>query len=208
MMNPEDFKACFADFTPLRSTPDPELIPSVVFMLFHDPGQWKILAIQKTNTRGYPWANQVALPGGHVDPDDSSQLAAAFRELEEETGIVPDEVDVYGSFGFFSTLKHRKQTDPAGFVPPPGWIGRDMEVFAGHWKHPRTLSLHSMEIARFLFLSVGDLMNTHRSRFAGRLPDVSELSYPVENTCVWGATARILHSVLEHLNDRGICDFS
>lgn len=39
------------------------------------------------------------LPKGHVDPGESD-LEAAFRELEEETGISADEVEVDSSFLF------------------------------------------------------------------------------------------------------------
>ena len=39
------------------------------------------------------------LPKGHVDPGESD-LEAAFRELEEETGIAESEVDLDPSFVF------------------------------------------------------------------------------------------------------------
>lgn len=38
--------------------------------------------------RGWPpYKGKLALPGGHVDPEDASPLAAAVRELYEETRV-------------------------------------------------------------------------------------------------------------------------
>jgi peroxisomal coenzyme A diphosphatase NUDT7 len=182
-MGPDDLKRLFSSLTPCRPAGEPGMTPTVVFLLFLNPGDWRILMIQKTNTDGYPWANQVALPGGHVDEGDASPLAAAFRELEEETGITAAEVDVFGSLGHFPTIANK-----------------DIEAFAGFWRSPRPLQVASTEIARVLELGLPATLAWHRDRgYAGRLPSVEELTYPVDDTRVWGATARVLHCVCERI---------
>ena len=54
--------------------------PACVFLLFFNLETPRILAIQKSDTEGYPWRNQVALPGGHesriVTPRDAAVLAS------------------------------------------------------------------------------------------------------------------------------------
>ena len=75
-----------------------------VFLLLFDPARPSILMIQKTDSEGYPWRNQVALPGGHLDDGDASPLEGAFRELKEETEISRDRVVYLGSLGHFQTI--------------------------------------------------------------------------------------------------------
>ncbi|MBU1241941.1 CoA pyrophosphatase [Myxococcota bacterium] len=182
-MDAGELKRIFSLLTPCRAQCAPGMTPTVVFLLFFRPGDWQILTIQKTNTTGYPWANQVALPGGHVDPGDASPLSAAFRELEEETGIRASELEVFGSMGHFPTIANK-----------------DIEVFAGYWKLPRLLEVASTEISRVLELPLHAALQTHRALgYAGRLPSVEELAYPVDDTRIWGATARIIHCACEHL---------
>ena len=81
--------------------------PACVFLLVFDLEEPHILAIQKADSEGYPWRNQVALPGGHLDAEDVTPLDGAFRELEEELGISRDQVEFIGSLGYFQTINSR-----------------------------------------------------------------------------------------------------
>jgi 8-oxo-dGTP pyrophosphatase MutT (NUDIX family) len=182
-MEPGELAHIFSTITPCHADRAPGSTPTVVFLLFFRPQDWQILTIQKTNTAGYPWANQIALPGGHIDAGDASPLAAAFRELQEETGIEASEVDLFGSIGHFATIANK-----------------DIEGFAGYWKHPRPLQIATTEISRVLELPLREALQEHRARgYAGRRPPVEELAYTIDDTRIWGATARIIHCVCEHL---------
>jgi 8-oxo-dGTP pyrophosphatase MutT (NUDIX family) len=157
--------------------------PACVFLLVFDLEEPHVLAIQKADSEGYPWRNQVALPGGHLDAEDVSPLDGAFRELEEEMDIRRDQVEFIGSLGHFQTINHR-----------------DIEVFAGVWKARGPMRHDPAEISRILKIPLRVLVRTHISKnFHGRKPDVDELRYPFEDVVIWGATARILHHFIELL---------
>ena len=171
----------------ISSDPSPErpagrnYKPACVFLLMFDFEEPYILAIQKTDSEGYPWRNQVALPGGHLDAEDASPLEGAFRELEEEMGIRRDQVVFLGSMGHFQTINHR-----------------DIEVFTGLWKAVGPVRHDPAEISRILKIPMRVLVQTHNTKnFHGRIPDVDELRYPYEDVVIWGVTARILHHLIE-----------
>ncbi|MFZ3045598.1 MAG: CoA pyrophosphatase [Desulfatirhabdiaceae bacterium] len=174
----------------IQETLHPELpensnyLQACVFLLvFERLGRLFVLAIQKTDTEGYPWRNQVALPGGHVDPNDDTPLDACFRELEEELCITRDQVTLTGSLGHFQTIKNH-----------------NIEAFSGFWNDKGRICHKANEISRVLDIPVSDLMKVHIDRqFHGYIPDVFELQYPVQDVTIWGVTARILHHFLEML---------
>jgi len=157
--------------------------PTCVFLLLFKAEEPHILAIQKTDSEGYPWRNQVALPGGHLEKEDASPLAGAFRELEEETQISRNQVEFIGSLGHYQTIN-----------------GRDIEAFIGMWDATGPVRHDPSEIARILNLPLRALFQTHHAgNFHNRIPSIDELRYPFEDVVIWGATARILHQLIELL---------
>ena len=157
--------------------------PACVFLLMFCLEEPYILAIQKADSEGYPWRNQVALPGGHLDAEDASPLEGAFRELEEEMSISRDQVEFLGSMGHFQTINNR-----------------DIEVFTGLWRAAEPVRHDPAEISRILKIPMRVLVQTHNTKkFHGRIPDIDELRYPFEDVVIWGATARILHHFIELL---------
>ena len=157
--------------------------PTSVFLLLFNLTEPHILAIQKTDSEGYPWRNQVALPGGHLEKDDTSPLEGAYRELEEETGIGRDQVELIGSLGHYQTIN-----------------GRDIQAFIGVWDATGPVQYDPSEIARILKIPLRTLVQTHHAgKFHNRTPTIDELRYPFEDIVIWGATARILHHLIELL---------
>jgi 8-oxo-dGTP pyrophosphatase MutT (NUDIX family) len=157
-------------------------VPASVFLLLFDRPDPHILAIQKSDTEGYPWRNQVALPGGHVESTDADPVAAAFRELEEELNISQDQVDFIGSLGHFQTI-----TRP-----------RDIEAFIGLWNGKGSVRFDATEIARILEIPLKTLVGIHQAKhYHDREMNTHEVEYPFGDVVIWGATAKILHRFIE-----------
>lgn len=157
--------------------------PTSVFLLvFFKDNLPFILAILKSDTPGYPWRNQVALPGGHMDKTDTNLLETAYRELKEEIGIEKDHVELIGSMGHFQTIGHK-----------------DIEVFMGFWNCYRdTITYDSKEISKILEIPIETLLKKHLSSlFCGHIPGIEKLLYPFEEVVIWGVTARIFHYFIE-----------
>ena len=178
---------CLKTIVDAAEHPEPprggEFQPTSVFLLVFDKIKPQILAIQKADTEGYPWRNQVALPGGHIDPQDRSAVDAGFRELQEELAIPRDQVDYVGCLGHFQTINHK-----------------DIQAFVGLWSGNGTIRHNPGEISRTLKIPLETLVNIHLAQgYHGQLPDIYTLLYPYQDVTIWGVTAKILHHFIEVL---------
>jgi len=159
-----------------------------VCLLLLERTETAVLAIEKTDSEGYPWRGQVALPGGRIDPADQSPADAALRELREELGIDRSEVEVLGCLGHFQTATSKN----------------DLEVLVGRWMRPSEVHADAREVARVLEIPLSDLTESHCASGFRSQPVSSignALVYEVCEAKVWGVTARILHHFLELVLD-------
>ncbi len=155
--------------------------PTCVFLLIFNKPEPHLLAILKADTEGYPWRNQVALPGGHIEAHDASPIDAVFRELKEELNIPREQVELIGSMGHFQTINRK-----------------DIEVFIGLWNGLGPVRYETREIAKVLEIPLQVLVNIHLSKhYHGQRNDLQQFVYPIDDLTIWGATARILHYFIE-----------
>lgn len=143
----------------------------------------KLVFIQKADVKGYPWANQMAFPGGHKDKNDVTTEQTALRELREEMDINPENVKMLGSLGHFQTINNK-----------------DIEAFVGFWNEKEDIHHDITEISRVFCIPLSYLISVHKENNYHQQPvNVLELSYPFEDVVIWGATAKILHHFIESL---------
>lgn len=164
--------------------PDPFYLASVILLLYEKGSEPYVLLVLKTETLGYPWSNQVALPGGHMDDQDASSLDTALRELSEELGITSAHLEVAGTMGHFFTIRQTV-----------------IECFVAVWDGENPgFRFDDREIARIIEVPLSTLRRIHEDGgFSGRIPDMGELTYPYDGVVIWGVTARMIHFLLEHV---------
>jgi 8-oxo-dGTP pyrophosphatase MutT (NUDIX family) len=131
-------------------------------------------------------AGQISFPGGKRDPEDADAAACAIRETSEELGIAPANVEVLG-------LLHDVPT-PTGFVITP---------VVGVVRGPLELVPSVDEVASVFLCEMDELANPQRYANGGVRSflgvSYSMHEYQWEQHRIWGATARMVHELLEML---------
>ena len=129
-------------------------------------------------------AGEISFPGGIGHPDDRDPLETALRETEEELGLPRHAVDVLGSLEPLRTFT-------TGFVIVP---------FVGVLREEPHFTPNPAEISEVLRFPISKLMEAEREvDFSNDGATYFGFVYEVDGKTIWGATARILHSLLELL---------
>jgi 8-oxo-dGTP pyrophosphatase MutT (NUDIX family) len=167
--------------------PDP--IPAAVLVALVDrPEGLSVLLTQRASQLANH-AAQISFPGGRLEDTDADVAGAAVREAQEEIGLDPARVRVFGYLpdhlvfsGFRVTPVLSLVTPPIALVPNPAEVAEVFEVPVSH---------------------VFDVSN-HKARLR-RVGDEDMLLYdiPWQGQNIWGATAGMLltlvHMVEEEL---------
>ena len=165
--------------------PDP-VAAAVLVALVDRPEGLSVLLTERASQLA-KHAAQISFPGGRLEDTDADIASAALREAQEEIGLDPSRVRVFGYLpdhlvfsGYRVTPVLSLVTPPLALVPNPAEVAAVFEVPVSH---------------------VFDAGN-HKARLR-RVGDEDMLLYdiPWEGQNIWGATAGMLltfvHMVLE-----------
>jgi 8-oxo-dGTP pyrophosphatase MutT (NUDIX family) len=129
-------------------------------------------------------AGEISFPGGRQDEPDEDLRTTALREAEEEIGLPASEVELVGALPPVGTFVTGYRTYP--------FVGL---IRSGHeWLPQET------EVAQVLEFSLRDLAAGHEmKRLVRKGVPIKTPTYTVDGHLVWGATGRIVQSLLERL---------
>jgi 8-oxo-dGTP pyrophosphatase MutT (NUDIX family) len=129
-------------------------------------------------------AGEISFPGGRQDHPEEDLRSTALREAEEEIGLDPAGVELVGA------------------LPPVGTFvtGYRIFPFVGLIEPGQAWRPQASEVAEVLEFPLADLIRGHQmQRLLRKGVPIKTPTYTVDGHLVWGATARIVQSLLERL---------
>ncbi|MEI2717953.1 MAG: CoA pyrophosphatase [Candidatus Nanopelagicales bacterium] len=156
--------------------------PGAVLMLFGEAEHGRDLLLIERAATMRSHAGQPAFPGGAIDADDADAIAAALREAEEETGLDPRGVTVFGAL-------------PDLWLPPSGFV---VTPVLGWWSTPSPVSAADpAEVASVHRVRIEDLLDP-RNRVEVRHPlGYVGPGFEVNDLLVWGFTAGLISRLFD-----------
>ena len=124
---------------------------------------------------------QISLPGGRIEPGDSTPAAAALREASEEVGLPPERVDILGCLPRYRTVSDYCVHPFVGWVEPPLTLVPDEREVADAFLVPLQFVIDPINHLRESLWRDGQEHCYYVLPYPGRR--------------IWGATAAILVSL-------------
>ena len=161
---------------------------SVLVGLFDQNNETHVAFIRRASTlRAH--SGEIAFPGGAADVSDVSPIVTALREAQEEIGLDPSRVDVLGIMAPVFTVVSNFLITPVVAYLPEG---------------PGKLQLQMSEVAEIILLPLQGLANPaiyHTEQWMQDNVPHTVYFFDYASYRIWGATARMLNTLLELLRD-------
>ena len=162
----------------------PLVAASVLIGLCEREGRMALLLTKRASSLRQH-SGEWSFPGGRRDPEDATALDVALREAHEEVGLEPSDLSAFGLFSRVPTI-----------------TGFEMSVFVGEFPYPYTLVPSEAEIERIGLFDLDAFIAPDVHSIAIEQED--GMAYPihvyaVDTDPVWGATAFVVHTLLDFL---------
>lgn len=158
--------------------------PASVLVPIVDRAEPMVLLTQRTAELA-SHAGQVAFPGGKIDPNDESPVAAALREAREEVGLAATLVEPIGYLDLYLTFSGFRILPTVARVKPN-----------------LTITMNPSEVTETFEVPLEFLMNpTNHQRKTRDWKGIPRDYYaiPYGERYIWGITAGILRNLYERV---------
>lgn len=162
-------------------------LAAVLLPLFGSLADPELLLFERS-AHVFEHKGEICFPGGSCEPGDRGPVEAALREAHEELGVSPELVSVIG-------LLDDVETTVSNYTITP---------VVGHLSGNPALVSDPLEVARIIKVPLARLLapgveSSEQAEYQG----VRKLryAYTFDGNRVWGATARIIHSLVELLRE-------
>jgi 8-oxo-dGTP pyrophosphatase MutT (NUDIX family) len=183
----ERLEQALVDYNP-RKIDHPTASAAAVLILIQDRlGEPHIVFTERTNHVEHH-KGQMCFPGGACDDADDNCEKTALRETYEEIGVGMEHVRVVGHLDDMITISNFRVTPVVGFLE--------------HDEAPYPYAINDREVSRVVEVPLGYLMEEGNMELEVREHQGREVLVPAftyDGHRIWGATARMLHQLIELL---------
>ncbi len=159
---------------------------SAVFILFfEEDSKTKVIFIRRSNYVGIH-AGQIAFPGGRFEDKDIELKNTALREVQEEIGIPPNEIELLGRLSDI-------------YLPPSNF---NLSVFVGFLTQKPVYQPDSREVAEVIEVDMDNFYAENviqEKEFFVPSNNYSVVApyYNVKNAEIWGASAMVMTELMD-----------
>ncbi len=169
-----------------RELPLEGMRSSAVMLLLYEQGGREHVLFQVRTQQVAHHKGEISLPGGAEDPGDATPLRTALRETQEEIGVAPEHIEVFGQLDDTPTHGSNFRIRPfVGAISAPG-----VYDFAHAEREVRELLQVPLEHL------LSEQARTWKVVDDDGAPTPTA-AYQYGEHLIWGATARILGQFLE-----------
>jgi 8-oxo-dGTP pyrophosphatase MutT (NUDIX family) len=167
----------------IEGAPNKDREAAVLVAITDRPDPGVLLTVRREHMRNH--AGQISFPGGRLDPGEDA-FAAALREAEEEIGLPPGDVKLWGAADPYRTVTGYRVIPVLGLVTPDLPLAPHEQEVADWFEAPLSFLL--------------DPANQQRmsAEFQGRTRHYYQIDW--QGRRIWGATAAMLVNLTRRLD--------